>query len=151
MLEMSDRRFETSPIGPQTEVEQRAVNLLASRFPDVAAIYLYGSRANGTVLADSDWDVALLFAPGHRPDAMTVFDAQVALGETLDAEADLVVLSLEQLVLAKEVWEQGRILLDKQPLVRQTYEMNLLSAYAEYREDLQPVIAAYSVAEAAHG
>ena len=148
---MSDRNFRVPSVGPQNKIERQIADFLVSQFPDVAAVYLYGSRANGTVLEDSDWDLALLFAPRRSPEADTVFKVQVELSAELRAEVDVVVLSLEQLVLAKEVWEKGRILLDKQPLVRQTYEMNLLSAYAEYREDLQPVIAAYSFSESVYG
>lgn len=151
MPKMSDRNFGVPSVGPQNKLERQIADFLVSQFPDVAAVYLYGSRANGTVLEDSDWDLALLFAPRRSPEADTIFEVQVELSAELRAEVDVVVLSLEQLVLAKEVWEKGRILLDKQPLVRQTYEMNLLSAYAEYREDLQPVIAAYSFSESVHG
>lgn len=151
MPKMSDRNFRVPSVGPQNKIERQIADFLVSQFPDVAAVYLYGSRANGTVLEDSDWDLALLFAPRRSPEADTVFEVQVELSAELRAEVDVVVLSLEQLVLAKEVWEKGRILLDKQPLVRQTYEMNLLSAYAEYREDLQPVIAAYSFSESVYG
>ncbi len=151
MPKMSDRNFRVPSVGPQNKIERQIADFLVSQFPDVAAVYLYGSRANGMVLEDSDWDLALLFAPRRSPEADTIFEVQVELGAELRAEVDVVVLSLEQLVLAKEVWEKGRILLDKQPLVRQTYEMNLLSAYAEYREDLRPVIAAYSFSESVHG
>ena len=35
---------------------------LICQYSQVDAIYLYGSRAKGTALEDSDWDIAILFS-----------------------------------------------------------------------------------------
>ena len=43
--------------------EALIVELSLREFPEVRAIYLFGSQASNTALPDSDVDLALLFAP----------------------------------------------------------------------------------------
>lgn len=65
-----------------------AVRSVADRDPQIAAVYVFGSRAEGTATEDSDLDLAVLFNPPAAVDE--IVRAQHGLSESVGLEVDLV-------------------------------------------------------------
>jgi predicted nucleotidyltransferase len=85
-------------------------------FPEIAAAYLFGSRAGGQVRRTSDVDVAVIFA--GRVDRETRFRVRCLLSQRVAraagaASADVVDLETASPLLAHEVLRRGRLLLSR--------------------------------------
>ncbi|MBM5807861.1 MAG: nucleotidyltransferase domain-containing protein [Cyanobacteria bacterium M_surface_10_m2_179] len=84
---------------------------------DVDLIVLFGSRANGTYTASSDWDLGILFRQNSgEPLRLFELDALIAplVGCSSDA-IDLVDLEHSSYLLQRVVAEDGRLLFERQP------------------------------------
>ncbi len=121
------------------QIAAAAAKVLAPFEP--AAVYLYGSFAQGRARPDSDVDVALLArAPVDRRE---LADAAVALGERLGRDVDLVDLYRVGAVLRVQVISRGRLLLEQNELLRHQFEMHALSSYAHLNESRREIMAEY--------
>ena len=100
-----------------------------SRFPEVQAIYLFGSVAAGTSRADSDVDVAVVTA---EPLGMLKVDMQAALvGEGID-NVDLVSLATDDLVLKFEAVRQHCLLFARDTFDPGSYYSRILREYSDF-------------------
>ncbi|MBI5242143.1 MAG: nucleotidyltransferase domain-containing protein [Elusimicrobia bacterium] len=127
-----------------------SVEIIRESFPDVIAVYIYGSRARGEAQADSDLDLALLLPMERTASTLDVLNVQSRLELITGCPVEISVLDPGSLVHAKEVVCGGRVLYSGDSIARLTFEMQMLSAYARLCEDRAPVLAAYS-SEASHG
>jgi predicted nucleotidyltransferase len=89
--------------------------------PEVAIAYLFGSRGAGRARADSDVDVAVIFAPNVDPARR--FELRCELSDRLAAavrvdRADVVDLEAASPLLAHEVLRRGRLLLSRDEPLR---------------------------------
>ena len=112
--------------------------LLQARLPPLAAVYLFGSHAQGGARAESDVDLAALPAGGPI-DRLALFDAQEAAAAALNRDVDLVDLRVASTVLAFEVVSQGRLILDLDPLKTGLFEVFTQREYADLMERLMPI------------
>lgn len=121
--------------------------LLASYFskkrPEAVAVYLFGSRARGTVSPLSDIDLAVLIAPdsektlSYRYEAVLLTD----LASLFKTDAiDLVVLNHASPLLQHRVLRDGRVLFCRNHRQRLRLEFKMLQEYL----DLQPFYARQS-------
>lgn len=114
------------------------VNVLAAFEP--AAVYLFGSVAEGRTRPGSDVDIAVLF---RKPiTATALFELQNDLAEALSSDVDLIDLSTATTVMRKEVLRTGRTIFEADRLRREEFEMYTLSDYARLNEERAPVLAA---------
>lgn len=116
-------------------------------FPEVLALYLFGSRSRGTARADSDLDLALLLRPGL---AETVaFELRLQLGALLSEAAglavDLVRLG-DDLDLTFRILREGQRLFERDRDRVRYEEARLASLYYDY----QPFLEAYLSATRDH-
>lgn len=111
---------------------QSLVHSLRERFPDLDAIYLFGSAATGQATPQSDLDIALL-AP-EALDPLQLFDAGLEAARLLDREVDLVDLREASTVLAKEIVGYGRVLYSRDPAQLLDFEARVFSEYGHFRE-----------------
>ncbi len=77
----------------------------------VRLLYLFGSRARGQARPDSDYDLALLFAPMsalERLDLLSVLEPE--LRRLAGGEVDLVILNDAGALLAREATLRGQLL-----------------------------------------
>jgi len=93
--------------------------------PDVAAAWLFGSRARGDARPESDIDLAVLPAAGGAEDPLRRrlrwgLAASRAAG-LAEAELDLVTLDTAPILLAFAVAREGRLLVDHDPVARTAF------------------------------
>nr|WP_238984533.1 nucleotidyltransferase domain-containing protein [Halomonas kenyensis] len=110
---------------------------LATEREDIAALWLYGSRARGDHGLLSDYDLAVAFTDWLesplerrlRPELLAL-DWQEALGlpEEKLSVADLGICPIP---LGWSILEQGHLLLDKHPQVRMTQESRIMSRWED--------------------
>lgn len=121
------------------DLEQRLAEYFRNR-TDVCAVYLFGSRAEGTERPDSDVDIGLLyFHPPRATLSDMPFRDEAELGEQLGAPVQLVVMNAAPADLVHQVLRAQRLLLDKDPSFRVRFEVERRNEYF----DLKPVLDSY--------
>lgn len=108
-------------------------------FPNVQAIYVYGSFARGEQWPDSDIDLAILRDAGAPSWNRLEVDADLA--SRLQREVDLVDLRSASDVLRREVLESGRLLYAVDPQALLAWEAGALTRYGHYREEVRDLLA----------
>jgi len=108
--------------------------------PNVAAVYLFGSRARGTARASSDVDLGVLYRKEPPPTLLAQpFGLQVELAAALGIPVDLVVMNTAPADLVHRVLRDGRILLEKDRSARIAFEVGARNRYF----DLLPILEQY--------
>jgi predicted nucleotidyltransferase len=120
-------------------LESEIVRVVADR-SDLAAVYLFGSRARGDAGEKSDVDLAVLFPrlPGD-PYAATGVAIAAVLESALRLPVDVIVLNSSPPALVHRVLRDGRVLIDRDPVARIAFEVDARNRYF----DLQPIVRAY--------
>lgn len=120
------------------ELAERVKGALAGR-DDLAAVYLFGSFAEGTAHALSDADVAVLFREGLSDAAM--FARGIEIGALLESAlrlpVDVVVLNRATPVFCFQVLRHGQLLAEPDPLARGFFVMRALSRYYDMKPYLE--------------
>jgi predicted nucleotidyltransferase len=101
--------------------------------PAVVFAYLFGSRARGTAGPRSDIDVAVYLAGD-----VDTFNMRLALMGRLSAllgtdALDLIVLNDAPLALTGRIVESRRVVLDREPAVRHTFESLTARMFNDFR------------------
>ncbi|TDO03481.1 MULTISPECIES: nucleotidyltransferase domain-containing protein [Halomonas] len=112
-----------------------AIRHLAMVREDIAALWLYGSRARGEHQAASDFDLAVAFTTWLndplerrlRPELLAL-DWQHALGMSEDM-LSVVDLAIAPIPLGWSILDQGRLLVDLHPQIRMRQESRILSRW----------------------
>jgi uncharacterized protein len=114
------------------------VDTIRRRVPGCVAIYLFGSRARGEALHDSDVDVALLGpAPlGEEARWSLAQDLAVALGR----DVDLVDLLRASTVMRVQVIDSGQLLFESDATQRGEFEAMALGSYSRLNEERREIL-----------
>ena len=115
---------------------------LQTSLDGVIAVYLFGSRADGTARPESDYDVAVLRAEPLAPQVCT--DLALELGGIIGADVHLVDLTTASTVLCVEVLRSCRRLFVADPRVVDEFEMYALSDYARLNEERWEILKRYA-------
>ncbi|HSP56794.1 MAG TPA: nucleotidyltransferase domain-containing protein [Halomonas sp.] len=108
---------------------------LAEAHEDIAALWLYGSRARGDHGTDSDYDLAVAFTDWLisplerrlRPELLALdWQRQLGLPEGKIGVVDLAICPVP---LGWSILSEGRLLLDRQPQLRMTQESRIMSRW----------------------
>jgi len=93
----------------------KAIAAICRRFA-VTRLEVFGSAARGYDFdpAESDIDLLVTFAPGHRPTLADLLDLEDALGRTLGREVDLV--DRRAIEASRNYIRRRQILADAEPL-----------------------------------
>lgn len=113
------------------QLEKRIATILA-RSAQVRLAYLFGSRVNGVVGTDSDYDIAVLVEDTYDVTelrARLAHELALALGT---AKVDLVVLNLAPIELQYVAIAEGRPVYSCSEAVRVEYEARVMSLYGDY-------------------
>ena len=107
---------------------ETAMKLLRQRLPELAGVYLYGSRVHGGCHSESDWDIGVL---GKQPyEAMLLLDVASELAMLLAVEhVDLVDMYTASSVLVYQVLSEGRCLWEGDSLFVGNFELKSLGLY----------------------
>ena len=87
---------------------QAAISSIRTAFPNTLAIYLFGSRANGTANSDSDLDLAVLVAGYAEP--LQLWDISNDLAEIAGCDVDLLDMRAASTVMQYQILQTGRCL-----------------------------------------
>jgi predicted nucleotidyltransferase len=124
-----------------TEQEQAIIvsELVREFAPNtVLGIYLYGSRADGTARADSDWDLGVLTET--PTDAIQRWDAAQTLAINLNADVDLVDVRECSTVMRFEIAGKGKRIYTANRMACETFEYQSLSMYQRFQEERKPIM-----------
>lgn len=121
--------------------EQKIVKVVTHHYPDVQAIYLFGSSGTEYERADSDVDIALLLphASAKAAGNLALSECRSALVAVLNRPVDLINLRLVNTVFQQQV-VQGRRIFNVQPTA-ETFEMLTLSFYQKLEEERASIVA----------
>jgi len=117
----SDRKMAAVPATTATlESRLTALGKRFSAFPEVAAVYLFGSAARGVRRKHSDIDIALLTRErkprrSRRASGDLVQYVQAACDALCTDHVDVVLLRRAPVVLRHEVFREGKLLLASDP------------------------------------
>jgi predicted nucleotidyltransferase len=131
----------------KTQAEE-LVERLRSRWPDLLAIYCFGSRVSGHVRSDSDLDLAVL--PECRLDPVEVWEIASHIASDTGIDVDLVDLRGASTVMQHQVVTTGRRLYAK-PLVAELWEAMVLSEKTRLDEARSGLVRDVLARGAVHG
>lgn len=116
----------------------RVRQVLAAHEPRVRTGYLFGSRARGTEHADSDVDVAVLFAASRPRTLMGLpTELEAALEAALGLEAQVIDLERASVDLVHRVLRDGELVLDRDPAARARFEVHRRNMYFDLLPHLE--------------
>jgi predicted nucleotidyltransferase len=114
-------------------------DVCASR-SDIAAVYLFGSAARGSLRVDSDIDLGVLFTVTPEPTLQDQpFDLAEDLSRRLGRRVDLVVLDTAPADLRVRVLRDGILIVDREPAHRIRFEVRTRNEAF----DLEPILREY--------
>ena len=117
--------------------ELRIVETVLRFYPEVQAIYLFGSYGTEYETPGSDVDLALLLphALAHQAGNLAMSNCWRELLDVTGRAVDLVNLRLVDTVFQNRVVETGRLILDSDTLAAQTFEMLTVSFYQKLQQE----------------
>jgi predicted nucleotidyltransferase len=118
--------------------DQTIVDHLRRAVAGVIALYRFGSTAQGTAIASSDVDIAILARAKLTPEQR--FEAQEALASKLGRNVDLVDLTAASTVMAMQVIAAGRLLYETDAAARGRFEDYTFGAYARLNEERRGIL-----------
>jgi predicted nucleotidyltransferase len=113
------------------------IKTVVNFYPDVEAIYIFGSHGTEDEWPDSDVDIALLFSPSRAKEVknLALSDCCLALAAVLKKDVDLINLRQVNTVFQREIILDGRIIYNKDENTVDYFEMAVLSAYQKLNEE----------------
>lgn len=124
----------------QPQIYARIRSIILKAFPEAVAIYLFGSRADGTFNPDSDFDLAILL-PRHKPaDDHTLFNLQQDISSSINHDVDLICLNNTTLVMQFLVTSNGLLLFEKDKTEILKFETLVLSMYQRFNEERRGIL-----------
>lgn len=106
------------------------------------AIYIFGSYATGKVNEDSDIDIA--FLSDKKIEKYDIFIKAQEISSKVNREIDLIDLKDSTTVFQNQVVRNGVIILDKEPIEREKFEIVVLKKYMELNELRRELLDNYS-------
>ncbi|MBI3377666.1 MAG: nucleotidyltransferase domain-containing protein [Nitrospirae bacterium] len=100
---------------------------------EVSAVYLFGSTATGSETASSDIDIAILLKRGvnpYKPDIQLKIMSDLEL--LLKKRIDVVLLNSADPILEHQIRKHSKVLIDKNPKIRMTYELEARKKYFDF-------------------
>lgn len=106
-------------------------------YPDVDAIYLFGTYQTESEWPNSDVDIALLFSHNRAKEIKNIAlsECSSALMRVLQKDVDLVNLRMVNTVFQHEIVQHGRIIYMKDKNTIDLFEMIVMSLYQKLNEE----------------
>ncbi|MBZ0155434.1 MAG: nucleotidyltransferase domain-containing protein [Alphaproteobacteria bacterium] len=118
------------------------VKTILSFYPDVEAIYLFGTYLTPDEHKESDVDIAVLFSPGKARTVknLAMSECRFALEDALKRAVDLINLRMVNTVFQNEIIQEGRIIYRQNDYAVDTFEMLVLSSYQKLNEERAAIL-----------
>ncbi|MBD1400898.1 type VII toxin-antitoxin system MntA family adenylyltransferase antitoxin [Pelovirga terrestris] len=126
-------------------VTARISRVLAT-YPVIAAVYLLGSAAAGSMRDDSDIDIALLPADEQPISLQSRLEMAALLQAELHRVVDIGVITTKNLIYASEAIFKGRRIITVHKDYTEAMEARLLGCYLIFRQDRKVVEESYRAA-----
>ena len=112
-------------------------------YPNVQAVYLFGSHMTKDEWPDSDIDIALLLPheEAKRELSFAMCDCSTALARTLHKDVDLLNARIVSTVFQNEIISKGRLLYCADQYAVDEFEMLTISYYQKLNEERADIIA----------
>lgn len=114
------------------------VEFFTARYPDLIAIYLFGSSVQETTNLESDIDLAVL--PINPIDPLERWTLTQDLANLLKSDVDLVDLRMASTVMRIQVISSGQCLYESNRYERDRFEDYVYSSYARLNEERKEII-----------
>lgn len=105
-------------------------------------IYIFGSYATGEVNKESDIDIA--FLSDRKIEKYDIFIKAQEISGKVDKEVDLIDLKDSTTVFQNQVVRNGVVILDREPIEREKFEIVVLKKYMELNELRKELLDDYS-------
>ncbi len=125
------------------------IKRLIGKLPDLEAIYLFGSRAEGVEKKGSDWDFAFLSRKGLNPKELWDIKSQLEA----DYNEDIDILDLYQIdtVTQIEVIKGGSVIWKAENFNPLVFESVVISMFQKLNEERAEILKQVSVQGNIHG
>lgn len=121
------------------KISQKAiVQFLLDRYPDLIAIYLFGSYAEETQTIESDIDLAILPVKPLNQGEQWKLSQQLA--SILNCNVDLIDLKRASTVMQMQTISNGKNLYESNRFKRESFEDYVFSSYARLNEERKGII-----------
>ncbi|MFP3981962.1 MAG: type VII toxin-antitoxin system MntA family adenylyltransferase antitoxin [Desulfobacterales bacterium] len=120
-----------------TDMENKIRNYFANK-PEIAAVYLFGSRAAGKDHQTSDVDIGILLCPEFLESAQTLREQYlIGLGRCLKKDIHPVIMNHAGEFLLKQILSKGKPVLVKNSKFEKYFKMISISRIADFNFHLQ--------------
>jgi len=111
-------------------------------YPDISALYLFGSYGTEYERTDSDIDIALLLPvlTAKAAGRLSLSKCRSELASLMDRSVDLINLRLVNTVFQHEIIQRGAILFKATDSATDTFEMITMSLYQKLNEERKGII-----------
>lgn len=124
----------------QSVIYDKITNSILKEIPETIAIYLFGSRADGTFHSNSDFDLGILLPHDKPINELKLFNLQQDIASSLYHDVDLICLNNTTLVMQFQVTSNGSLLFIKDTAQVLKYETLVLSMYQRFNEERKSIL-----------
>ena len=111
------------------EADPRLVNVF-SQYPDIQAVYVFGSSATGKTHADSDLDLAVV--PRNAQAQNRKLDILTDLARQGFDHVDLIFLDIDDIVLKYEAIKHNQVIYQTEDFDRGTFYSKVVRQYLDF-------------------
>ncbi|MEW5920278.1 MAG: nucleotidyltransferase domain-containing protein [Bacillota bacterium] len=105
---------------------------------NIVAVYLFGSRAEGTSNEDSDYDFGILLeAPDKLAIAQILLDLEVEAANILNKEVDVIILNTATIEQKYLIFSRGIVFYCKDNDIRTDFEDIIIRDYLDFKPFLE--------------
>lgn len=119
----------------------KIVSLITQQYPNARLVYLFGSQADGTAKAGSDWDIAI--AGNEKLTSMQRWQLQELLANALATEVDLIDLLDTTTVLQMQVVTSGKVIYQQNGFA-DDFAVQVMSMYGRLQEGRADILHNFS-------
>ncbi len=124
----------------QIKYEQQKLGTIFARFPEIQAVYLFGSAATGRVHAESDLDLAIVSSPSVHHQKLDILTELARHGF---CDVDLIFLERADIVLRYEAIRLNRLVYATPEFDRGELYSNVVRQYLDFLPYLEVQRKAY--------
>lgn len=124
------------------ERHQTIIKIVHSAFPDVEAIYLFGSYDTVYETESSDVDIAILLPPLKAKSVArsTLRDVRLELERVLNRDVDLINIRMVNVVFRNEIIKDARRIYSVDSCAADEFEMMTMSLYQKLNEERAEIL-----------
>lgn len=118
------------------------VKTVLNFYPEVQAIYLFGTYGTQDEHKDSDVDVAILFPHDKAKTVsnLAMSECWFAIEGVLKKTADLINMRMVNTVFQNEIIQEGRLIYKQNEYSVDEFEMNVMSSYQKLNEERADIL-----------